>query len=488
MDRRHRGPQTYLAELDGAGMMVDLVVRHPRSREIERHYVYQQVLVEWLGLTIQSCVEDRDDVLLESPGSLGGPHVRLSDILLGLPSNLWLTPDSLPRSGPVILQGARELSARSLVDEVLLPWAPTEMPPTVRHLQDGSIHIGADLFGAAFFFLTRYEEVAAPAADRFGRYPAASSWSVQHGLIERPLVDEYLAVLRAALLIVWPKLPITEPESRVYVSHDVDLPLRYRWSSFVRTLGGGLRDCRRGGGVSSLLHRMRDWHAVRHRGRYDCDPYNTFEALISCAHRWCQPSAFFFLADRTCHTYDGLYDINDSFIVDLLKRLADSGQEIGLHPSFETWLDAQQTSREQQRLVAACERAGFRPTVVGGRQHFLRWKAPTTWLNWEAAGMTYDSTLCYAERAGFRAGTAREYRAFDLVGSRQLRLFERPLIVMDTTLLDYMQLGPSEQAIQHGLRLKQQCQRLGGNFTLLWHNSNLTSPAHWRVFRTLVEY
>ncbi len=468
-------------------MTVDLVVRHPRSREPERRYVYEQVMVDWLGLTLHCCAEDRDDVLLESSGSVGGPHVRLSDSFLALPSNLWLTPDSLPRSGPVTLEGARSFATRSLDEEVLLPWPSTGMTPAVRRLEDGSLHIGADLFGAAFFFLTRYEEVAAPAVDRFGRYPAASSWTVQHGLIERPLVDEYLAVLRAALLIVWPKLPITEPESRVYVSHDVDLPLRYRWSSFARTLGGGLRDWRLGGGVAGVMHRMRDWHAVRHRGRYDRDPYNTFEDLISCAQRWCQPSAFFFLADRTCHTYDGLYDINDFFIVDLLRRLAESGQEIGLHPSFETWLDAQQTSREKQRLLAACERAGFRPSALGGRQHYLRWKAPSTWLNWESAGMAYDSTLCFAERAGFRAGTAREYRAFDLVGSRRLRLMERPLIVMDTTLLDYMQLGPTEQAIQRGLCLKKRCQRLGGNFTILWHNSNLTTQAHWHVFLELAE-
>lgn len=468
-------------------MTVDLVVRHPRSREPERRYVYEQVMVDWLGLTLLCCAEDRADVLLEPPGSVGGPHVRLSDSFLALPFSQWLTPDSVPKGRPVTLEGARELATRSLDEEVLLPWPSKGETPTVRRLEDGSLHIGADLFGAIFFFLTRYEEVAAPSADCFGRYPAACSWSVQNGLIERPLVDEYLSVLRAALLVVWPQLLITEPDSRVYVSHDVDLPLRFRWSPFVRTLGGGLRDCRRDGDVKGVMHRMRDWHAVKHRNRYDRDPYNTFDALISFAQKWCQPSAFFFLAGRTSNAYDGLYDINDSFIVDLLRRLAESGQEIGLHPSYETWLDAQQTSREKQRLLAACERAGFSPSALGGRQHYLRWKAPSTWLNWESAGMAYDSTLCFAERAGFRAGTAREYRAFDLVGSRRLRLMERPLIVMDTTLLDYMQLGPTEQAIQRGLCLKERCQRLGGNFTILWHNSNLTTQAHWRVFLELAE-
>ena len=137
--------------------------------------------------------------------------------------------------------------------------------------------------------------------------------------------------------------------------------------------------------------------------------------------------------------------------------------------------------------MEVCERNGLQSTEMGGRQHYLRWRAPTTWLNWEAAGLTYDSTVGYAERAGFRAGTSREFRAFDLVGSRLLSLIERPLVVMDTTLLHYRKLGATDAAIECGLRLKSRCRRLGGHFTLLWHNSNLMSASHWRVFQTLAE-
>jgi hypothetical protein len=52
--------------------------------------------------------------------------------------------------------------------------------------------------------------------------------------------------------------------------------------------------------------------------------------------------------------------------------------------------------------------------------------------------------------------------------------------------MDYMQLGASEAAIDLGLRLKRQCQRHGGVYTLLWHNSNLSTDAQWRVFRALL--
>ena len=47
------------------------------------------------------------------------------------------------------------------------------------------------------------------------------------------------------------------------------------------------------------------------------------------------------------------------------------------------------------------------------RQHYLRWRAPTTWQNWEDAGLDYDSTVGYADHVGFRAGTCYEYPIFN---------------------------------------------------------------------------
>ena len=77
----------------------------------------------------------------------------------------------------------------------------------------------------------------------------------------------------------------------------------------------------------------------------------------------------------------------------------------------------------------------------GGRQHYLRWENPSTWENWEGAGLDYDSTVGFADRR-LPLGTSHEFAAFHLRRRRPLRLRERPLLVMDRTLFDYMGLSP----------------------------------------------
>jgi hypothetical protein len=137
------------------------------------------------------------------------------------------------------------------------------------------------------------------------------------------------------------------------------------------------------------------------------------------------------------------------------------------------------------RLRDAAERQGVSQERWGGRQHYLRWQNPVTWSNWEAAGLSYDSTVGYADRIGFRAGTCHEFRPFHLLERRPLRLRERPLHVMDGTLFDYMKLSP-EVASQRVLELARECRRYGGTFSLLCHNSSLPTAAQKRWYETLV--
>jgi len=69
-----------------------------------------------------------------------------------------------------------------------------------------------------------------------------------------------------------------------------------------------------------------------------------------------------------------------------------------------------------------------------------------------------------------------------------LRLRERPLIVMDTTLLapEYMDLRP-EQALEWIERLSNTCRRFGGTFTLLWHNTNLSQSWLRKLYTKMLE-
>lgn len=464
-----------------------LTVSHPDSRTSERRYILDQILHRWLGLDLLFVAAPRADILIEGPDGSAGPRLRIADGLLGIDDALWLGAATVPRGIPLRLAGSADFDPERLADDLALPdFGRVTVPAIVTSADGSSIDIDADLLGAAFYFLTRYEEVAAPATDRFGRYPAAASWAGRNGLIERPLVDEIVALLRACLLRLWPRLPLREPAFRVEVSHDVDLPLRHAWASPWRMLAGGARDVARGGGARQFARRIADWHAVRHRHEHARDPYNTFERLAAESERAGRRAAFYFIAEHPAGATDCHYEIDDPFIAELIGRLHRAGHEIGLHPSYNSYLDAAQTRRELQRLQAVCAAQGVQQQRWGGRQHYLRWRAPDTYRNWEAAGLDYDSTLGFAQHAGFRCGSSREFSPYDLTQRRVLRLTERPLVAMDSTLMDYMQLGASAATVDLGLRLKRQCQRHGGVFTLLWHNSNLSTDAQWRVFRALL--
>ena len=155
---------------------------------------------------------------------------------------------------------------------------------------------------------------------------------------------------------------------------------------------------------------------------------------------------------------------------ELIGRIARRGHEIGIHPSFPTYRDAERTREEVERLRRVAEAQGVQQEEWGGRQHYLRWTNPDTWRNWEAAGLAYDSTLGYAEALGFRAGTCHPYRVFDLRERRPLRLRERPLQVMDVALPFAAGFDAARTAVRE---IAAECRRYRGCLVVLWHNNTL---------------
>lgn len=109
--------------------------------------------------------------------------------------------------------------------------------------------------------------------------------------------------------------------------------------------------------------------------------------------------------------------------------------------------------------------------------HYLRWDHSITLRGLCQAGLDYDHTLGYADRPGFRCGTCFEYPALDPLDEDTLNIRVRPLILMDDTLLSEKYLGASDLITKLSIAqaLKESCKMVGGQFSLLWHNSNLIS-------------
>jgi hypothetical protein len=65
---------------------------------------------------------------------------------------------------------------------------------------------------------------------------------------------------------------------------------------------------------------------------------------------------------------------------------------------------------------------------------------------------------------------------------------QRPLIAMECSVIAprYLGLGYGPASLTLFQRLKQRCQAVGGQFTLLWHNSHFTTAAERELYRQVV--
>ena len=102
-------------------------------------------------------------------------------------------------------------------------------------------------------------------------------------------------------------------------------------------------------------------------------------------------------------------------------------------------------------------------------------------------GLAYDSTVGFADRVGFRAGTCFPYHPWLLHLNREANLIEIPLIVMDKTLMEYMGLSP-EESLEEIYRSAARCRVVGGVFTLLWHNSSVANPKYSAAYSKALDH
>jgi hypothetical protein len=425
---------------------VTLLVEAPVGYEAERRYILDVVLSDWLGLEWELVTGARDEVRIAIAGEPASACVIVPEVLFATPDEAWLTAASLP-------------SVRDADGLPVLYGAATAETDASR--------LDVDVFGSAFFMLTRYEELVVAERDQHGRFPAAACVAAREGFLGTPIVDAYVELLWDALKRTWPRLPRRPRAFELRLSHDVDDPLA--------TVQHGPRDVARQ--LAGDLVRRRDPRLASRRvrsllGDRGRDPHNTFDYLMGVSERHGLRSAFYFLAHRDQRPRQGAYLFEHPWVRSLIGRIARRGHEIGVHPSFCTYRDAALTREELGRLVRVAETEGVRQDEWGGRQHFLRWTNPDTWRNWEAAGLDYDSTLAYPEAVGFRTGTCHPYRVFDLRERRPLHLREVPFQVMDVTLLNAMALPP-DAARDAVLDIAAQCRRYRGCLGILWHNNTL---------------
>jgi len=198
--------------------------------------------------------------------------------------------------------------------------------------------------------------------------------------------------------------------------------------------------------------------------------------------------AFYFITKKTSNRDDS-FDFSSKEMVELLRYIHSRGHEIGLHPGYNCFDNKKNFKASANSLRKGLALAGIKQGIIGGRMHYLRWDVLQTPQLWEAEGFNYDSTLSYADRAGFRCGTSKEFTMFDLVNRKPLALKQRPLINMECTIISsrYENLAYSGKAIQRFRHFKKLTRKYNGSYTILWHNSHFDTIKDKEFYRELIK-
>lgn len=458
-----------------------LKIKIPNFCVSEIEYTCSIVFTEWLGIEYELTQSEQNHILI----SFAERELKINSDFFIRASSDWLEETSMPAL-PLKLYNLNELK-NSLSNEIHI--CETEFPvlygiPEIK-FNKSCIDCGIDILGGIFFMLSRYEEIVVKERDEHDRFSAKSSIAYKENFLFRPIANEYLELLFALLKHLSPPLQRKKMQFKLCPTHDVDVPFLYLNAPFLRILK------RMGGDIfrrKSFKLALSTYNAWRMSCHTDCcsDPFYTFDFIMSESEKRNFRSAFYFLPSSSPER-DVKYPVTLIEMQNLLQDIYSRGHEIGIHGFYGTYMDAKAFINDVELLNTTIKSLDIKQKVKGGRQHYLQWQNPDTFNVWENAGMEYDSTLGFADMPGFRCGTCYEYSTYDCIKRKQLRLKERPLIAMECSVIEYMNLGLSDKALNLFYMLKNICKYYKGNFIMLFHNNVLVTSKQKEFYLNVLD-
>lgn len=327
-----------------------------------------------------------------------------------------------------------------------------------------------DILGLVYWTLNRLEELNSKNLDRFGRFDHRYSHAYLNGYLDQPIIDHWLIILLQVIKRIWPKLKINQKSFEIILSHDVDRPfITYcgkNFHSFIRNVGSNLLR----GKISYYYSFLKSCLYHQNLAFYK-DPYDSFEWLMNVAEKYNLKSTFNFIFGGQ-HFLDSYYSVKHKKISQLINRIYLRGHHIGAHLSFNSFNKENLIFNEIKNFKSYLQLNNINLPEISTRMHYLRWSSPDTLVFLDKAGVNRDTTLGFSGVSGFRCGTCHPFTGYDSMTNKILKIKISPLICMDTTLIRNKNLNynNSFETIHH---LKQQCKKVNGQFTLLWHNCNL---------------
>lgn len=329
-----------------------------------------------------------------------------------------------------------------------------------------------DIFAAAFFLTTRYEEYYPQVHDPYDRYDATNSSAFQNQFLHIPVVDIWAYRIFDLLKKNYPNCQFPKKKFQHISTININDAFAYLHKGFFRNAIGLVQD---------VFHFKLD--EIKQRflviSRLKKDPYDNYDTIIQHAKNHKVKTIFFFLFSEY-NTFDKNVSFSNLAYKMKIKSVIDY-VPFGQLFSYFTMKNSQKLIKEKSRL----ENVVIRP-INKSRQHYNRLEIPKTYQTLIDNDIREEYTMGYHTHIGFRAGTCSPYYFFDLEYEIQTPLKIFPFCINDELLKTYLNLNEQE-ALEKILELKTEVKKVNGTFISIFHNAILNNPQWMEVYQKTLE-
>ena len=360
-------------------------------------------------------------------------------------SDIWITPVGLLHESNIVMQNIE-----------CFIWEDIK----VFYKTEGSIPF--DIFSAAFYLITRYEEYNVDyIKDDYGNYHHKNSLAYKENFLDIPLINLWMQKIENIF-----KLNILKTTFNILPTYDIDIAFAYKHHSNIVQIGGLLKN------IFYLRNSVKERLSVLFGLKKD--PYDVYEWLNEL-HKKDQlnPIYFFLVAEQRSEFDKNPVRENLSSIIQQIC----SQNQIGIHPSYVSNNDVQ-VLKDEINFLENCSNQ----KITKSRQHYLQLQFPKTYQQIINQKIKNDFTLGYGTHNGFRASYCNPFYWYDLSKEEKTDLIIHPFCYMDANCIFEQKLNPNE-ALKEMKYYYEQVKSVNGEFSFIMHNHFLTEQEKWKDWR-----
>ena len=324
-----------------------------------------------------------------------------------------------------------------------------------------------DIFAAAFYLLSRYEEYLPHVKDHLGRFSASESLAYKNGFLASPAVDIWSYKLKSLLQQEFPEIIFPKRNPTLHNLVNAQAAFAFLNKGIFRSFigfGSDMLTLR----LKQLLLRFKVVLGLRR------DPYDSYKWIVNVAKNSAMKLTVFFLLGEAV-TFEESVNTQKGKFKMLIKFVADY-KEIGLLVSLAALTNPELLQTEKRTLEGIINR-----TIESSQNSNLLIRLPEIYRNLVTLEIEKDYTMVYENEPGFRASTCTPFLFYDLDYESITPLIIQPIAC---TTKGFLKESPKDTSLKVQEMLEK-VKAVNGTFSVLFSNKDFSADPNNKLWRTL---